>query len=62
MSPIEIRYTVYCIKRLDGCLAGCVLVSAVWFDPKEIPADLLCGLDDSKRLTAKMRDRLAVEI
>lgn len=45
-----------------GCLAGAALVGAVWFDPTKIPADLLSALDDSKRLSAKRRTELAVQI
>ena len=39
-----------------------MIVAAVWFDPQSIPADLLASLDDSKRLSEKVRIRLAAEI
>ncbi len=45
-----------------GALSGPVLVAAVWFDPRAIPADLLGSLDDSKRLSAKERERLSVMV
>lgn len=45
-----------------GCLVSCAVVSAVWFDPAQIPPSLLGALDDSKRLSAKKREELAVQI
>lgn len=45
-----------------GALCGPVVVAAVWFDPSAIPARLLEELDDSKRLSAKKRERLAAEL
>jgi ribonuclease HII len=45
-----------------GALCGPVVVAAVWFDPSAIPARLLAELDDSKRLPAKKRERLAAEL
>jgi ribonuclease HII len=45
-----------------GCVASCVLVASVWFDPSVFPRDLLAALDDSKRLSAKARRDLAVRI
>jgi ribonuclease HII len=42
-----------------GALSGPVVVAAVWFDPIAVPADLLGALDDSKKLPAPIRDRLA---
>ena len=45
-----------------GALCGPVVVAAVWFEPTALPAALLGALDDSKKLRATVRDRLAVEI
>ncbi|MGC9292772.1 MAG: ribonuclease HII [Acidobacteriaceae bacterium] len=45
-----------------GALCGPVVVAAVWFEPSAIPARLLEELDDSKRLSAKKRERLAAEL
>ena len=45
-----------------GALCGPVVVAAVWFDPRFIPADLLGSLDDSKRLPIKERERLSVMV
>nr|WP_187371510.1 ribonuclease HII [Methylobacterium oryzihabitans] len=45
-----------------GALCGPVIVAAVYFDPRRIPADLLGALDDSKRLDAATRERLAPAI
>ncbi len=42
-----------------GALSGPVVVAAVWFDPVAVPADLLAALDDSKKLPASVRERLA---
>jgi ribonuclease HII len=41
-----------------GALCGPVVVAAVWFDPCRICPELLGALDDSKRLTAKQRERV----
>lgn len=45
-----------------GALCGPVVVAAVWFEPERIPAELLAQLDDSKRLTVRMRDDLAAQL
>ncbi|MEH3145179.1 MAG: ribonuclease HII [Methylobacterium frigidaeris] len=45
-----------------GALCGPVIVAAVYFDPRRIPAELLGALDDSKRLDAATRERLAPAI
>ena len=45
-----------------GCLVAAVVVAAVWFDPQQIPPTLLAALDDSKRLSEKVRVRLTAEI
>lgn len=42
-----------------GALCGPVMVAAVWFSPPDLPADLLAALDDSKRLRAAERRRIA---
>ncbi|MEI7607986.1 MAG: ribonuclease HII [Rhodospirillaceae bacterium] len=41
-----------------GALCGPVVVAAVWFDPAVIPRELLGALDDSKKLSAKQREKL----
>lgn len=45
-----------------GCLCGPVVVASVWFNPRDIPGDLLEALDDSKKLGAKTREDLASRI
>lgn len=45
-----------------GPWAGPVVAAAAWLHPSALPAALLAGLDDSKKLTAAARDRLHVEI
>lgn len=45
-----------------GALCGPVIVAAVWFSPSAVPARLLAELDDSKKLSAKKRERLAEEV
>lgn len=51
-----------CIAGVDevgmGCLAGPVVAAAVILNPSDIPY----GIDDSKKLTAKKREQLSVEI
>ena len=42
-----------------GALCGPVVVAAVWFDPVAVPSELLSELDDSKRLSARQRERLS---
>lgn len=42
-----------------GPLAGPVIAAAVCLDLERLPADLLSGLDDSKKLTAEKRERVA---
>lgn len=42
-----------------GALCGPVVAAAVWFDPAALPGDLLAGLDDSKKIAAPLRERLA---
>jgi ribonuclease HII len=51
-----------CDEVGTGALCGPVVAAAVWFDPKAIPHELFAELDDSKQLTRKKRDRLAVAI
>ena len=51
-----------CDEAGRGALCGPVVVAAVWFDPAEIPPDLLASLDDSKKIPAARRERLADEI
>lgn len=41
-----------------GCLAGCLAAAAVILDPKNIPENI----DDSKRLSAKNRERVFKDI
>ncbi|CAG1015513.1 MAG: ribonuclease HII [Rhizobiaceae bacterium] len=45
-----------------GALCGPVVVAAVWFDPRALPKDLFCELDDSKKITAARREHLARRI
>jgi ribonuclease HII len=45
-----------------GALCGPVVVAAVWFEPASLPPALLGALDDSKKLKATVRDRLAAEL
>lgn len=45
-----------------GALAGPVVAAAVWFEPGRLPAALLAGLDDSKRLSPSRRAALAGEL
>lgn len=45
-----------------GALCGPVVVAAVWFEPAALPPALLAALDDSKKLKAPVRDRLATEL
>lgn len=41
-----------------GPLAGPVVAAAAWLDPQGCPASILETLDDSKRLSAKLRGKL----
>ena len=41
-----------------GPWAGPVVAGAAWLDPERCPAELLCGLDDSKRLSPARRAEL----
>ncbi len=41
-----------------GPWAGPVVAGAAWLDPERCPAELLCGLDDSKRLSPARRAAL----
>jgi len=45
-----------------GPLAGPVLAAAVILDPRRLPSALRDGLDDSKKLTARARERFAQEL
>jgi ribonuclease HII len=45
-----------------GALCGPVVCAAVWFQPTAIPLDLLCALDDSKKIKPALREALATEI
>lgn len=45
-----------------GALCGPVVVAAVWFNPRELPKDLLSELDDSKKVAAPRRELLAERI
>ncbi|WP_407528888.1 ribonuclease HII [Methylobacterium oryzisoli] len=58
------RYPVVtgCDEVGRGALCGPVIVAAVHFDPAALPPDLLASLDDSKRLDAATRARLAPQI
>lgn len=39
-----------------------MVCASVWFDPSDFPLDLLAALDDSKRLSARVREDLAWQI
>ncbi|AWN55899.1 ribonuclease HII [Methylobacterium sp. 17Sr1-1] len=58
------RYPVLigCDEVGRGALCGPVIVAAVHFDPAALPPALLEALDDSKRLDAATRERLAPQI
>ncbi|ACL60904.1 ribonuclease HII [Methylobacterium nodulans] len=58
------RYPVLigCDEVGRGALCGPVIVAAVHFDPAALPPDLLEALDDSKRLDAATRRRLALRL
>jgi ribonuclease HII len=59
-GPTHHPAAIGCDEVGRGALCGPVVVSAVWFDPAEfVDLDLL---DDSKRLTARARERLYVRI
>lgn len=45
-----------------GALCGPVVAAAVWFDPRDIPTELLGSLDDSKKLSSMERERLFVSL
>ncbi len=51
-----------CISGVDevgmGCLAGPVVAAAVILDPNDIPD----GIDDSKKLSAKKREQISLEV
>jgi len=64
-DPAEARLypaLIGCDEAGRGALCGPVVVAAVFFDPSLLPPRLLGALDDSKRLTARSRQALAVEI
>ncbi|WP_157064161.1 ribonuclease HII [Methylobacterium tarhaniae] len=68
MRPFDARHAarypvlIGCDEVGRGALCGPVIVAAVHFDPAALPGDLLEALDDSKRLDAATRERLAPQI
>ena len=68
MRPFDARHAtrypvvIGCDEVGRGALCGPVIVAAVHFDPAALPPDLLEALDDSKRLDAATRERLAPRI
>ena len=63
---LEQRFGAGCGRKVIGLdevgrgpWAGPVVAAAVWLDPLKAPAELLAGLDDSKRLSAARRQELA---
>lgn len=62
IDPARFPAVIGCDEVGRGALCGPVVVAAVWFDPVAIPVELLAQLDDSKRLTARQRDRLSTLI
>lgn len=61
-APGTLPTVIGCDEVGRGCLAGPLLVAACWFEPTALPRDLLASLDDSKRLSARERTRLAVAL
>lgn len=64
-SPDRVRdypVAIGCDEVGRGALSGPVMVAAVWFDPAQIPPDLLGSLDDSKKVKAAAREILAAQI
>lgn len=45
-----------------GPLAGPVVTAAAILDPARLPVDLLAAIDDSKKLTARRREQLAMAL
>jgi ribonuclease HII len=68
LAPFDPRHArrypavIGCDEAGRGALCGPVVVAAVWFDPRDIPGPLLGRLDDSKKLSPRVREALAVEI
>ncbi|MDR3745655.1 MAG: ribonuclease HII [Acidobacteriaceae bacterium] len=58
----EYAILIGCDEVGTGALCGPVVTAAVWFDPQSIPPALFATLDDSKKLTRKKRDSLAIAI
>lgn len=58
-APSALPTVIGCDEVGRGCLAGPLLVAACWFEPTALPPELLASLDDSKRLSARERTRLA---
>lgn len=58
----EYPAVIGCDEVGRGALCASVVVAAVWFDPRNIPEALLAALDDSKKLSEKVRIRLTAEI
>lgn len=58
-APSALPTVIGCDEVGRGCLAGPLLVAACWFEPTALPPELLASLDDSKRLSARERARLA---
>ena len=57
-SPASYPAVIGCDEVGRGALCGPVIVAAVWFDPCAVPIDVWASLDDSKRLSARQRERL----
>ncbi len=62
VDPAALPPLVGCDEVGRGCLAGPLIVAACWFVPAQLPRDLLASLDDSKRLPARERLRLAAAL
>ena len=62
VDPALLPVVIGCDEVGVGAWCGPVVAAAVWFEPAAIPLDLLEALDDSKRLTAARRRKLAEAI
>jgi ribonuclease HII len=62
IDPATLPTVIGCDEVGVGAWCGPVVAAAVWFDPAALPPDLLAALDDSKRLPAPTRARLAATL
>ena len=45
-----------------GCLAGPVVAGCCWINQNKFPMDLLCKIDDSKKISEKNREKIFSEL